>query len=61
MIKEEEKENLQKELLKEEIYTDYVKVGEINNQISEIDNQIEEIMKEWEELSIELDNIKSNL
>ena len=61
MIKEEEKENLQKELLREEIYTDYVKVGDINAQISQIDEEIENIMLEWEELNIELENIKNCL
>ena len=61
MIKEEEKENLQKELLREEIYTDYVKVGDINAQISQIDEEIENIMLEWEELNTELENIKNCL
>lgn len=61
MQKEEEKENLQNELLKEEIYTDYVKVGEINNQILVIDKEIEQIMLEWEKLSEELEIIKQEL
>lgn len=61
MIKEVEKENLQKELLREEIYTDYVKVGDINAQISQIDEEIENIMLEWEELNTELENIKNCL
>lgn len=61
MQKEEEKENLQNELLKEEIYTDYVKVGEINNQILDIDKEIEQIMLEWEKLSEELEIIKQEL
>lgn len=61
IIKEEEKENLQKELLREEIYTDYVKVGDINAQISQIDEEIENIMLEWEELNTELENIKNCL
>ena len=61
MQKEDEKENLQNELLKEEIYTDYVKVGEINNQILVIDKEIEQIMLEWEKLSEELEIIKQEL
>ena len=61
MQKEEEKENLQNDLLKEEIYTDYVKVGEINNQILVIDKEIEQIMLEWEKLSEELEIIKQEL
>ena len=38
----------QKELLKEEIYTDYKKVEEIQNQISDLNLKIEELMLEWE-------------
>ncbi len=61
MIKENEKELLQSELLREEIYTDYVKVGDINSQISNIDEEINNIMTEWEELNEELDNIKKEI
>ena len=61
MIKENEKETLQSELLREEIYTDYVKVGDINSQISKIDEEINNIMTEWEELNEELDNIKKEI
>ena len=61
MIKENEKESLQSELLREEIYTDYVKVGDINSQISKIDEEINTIMTEWEELNEELDNIKKEI
>ena len=61
MIKENEKELLQSELLREEIYTDYVKVGDINSQISKIDEEINNIMTEWEELNEELDNIKKEI
>ena len=49
MIKEEEKENLQKELLREEIYTDYKKVEEIQKEIDSLNLKIEELMMEWEE------------
>ena len=61
MIKENEKESLQSELLREEIYTDYVKVGDINSQISKIDEEINNIMTEWEDLNEELDNIKKEI
>ena len=60
-IKELDKESLQKDLLKEEIYTDYVKVGDINQQISKIDEEINIIMLEWENLNEELDNIKNEI
>ena len=60
-LKELDKESLQKDLLKEEIYTDYVKVGDINQQISKIDEEINIIMLEWENLNEELDNIKNEI
>ena len=60
-LKELDKESLQKDLLKEEIYTDYVKVGDINQQISKIDEEINIIMLEWENLNEELDNIKKEI
>ena len=40
----------QKELLKEEIYTDYKKVEEIQNKIDSLNSNIEELMNEWEEM-----------
>ena len=37
------------ELLKEEIYTDYKKVEEIQKEIDSLNLKIEELMMEWEE------------
>lgn len=48
--KEEEISNLQNELAKEEIYSDYVKVGEIQDKISVLNKEIEDNMISWEEL-----------
>lgn len=56
--KEEEIENLKTELTKEEIYTDYVKVGDIQEKISNLNKKLEENMAIWEELLEELENIK---
>ena len=49
---------LQEELLKEEIYTDYVKVGEINSEIEDLNNQIEESLLKWEEIEEKLNELK---
>ena len=46
---------LQEELLKEEIYTDYVKVGEINSEIDTINREIEEGFLKWEETQKKID------
>ena len=54
---EEDISNYQKELLKEEIYTDYKKVEEIQNKINLLNSTIEELMIEWEEMQ----NILSDL
>ena len=54
---ENEISNHQKTLLKEEIYTDYKKVEEIQNEINLLNFKIEELMIEWEELQ----NILSDL
>lgn len=55
-IAEEEKEisDLETELLKEEIYTNYVKTGEIQNKIDNLKNDIEEKMLLWEKLEEEI-------
>ena len=45
---------LNNELLKEEIYTDYEKLTTIQNEIQEMENKIDYNMNEWEELSSEL-------
>ena len=49
---------LQEELLKEEIYTDYVKVGEINSEIDILNKQIEESLLKWEEIQNKINELK---
>lgn len=56
--KEDEVQLLKEELTKEEIYSDYIKVGEIQEKINSLNQAIEEDMLEWETLTEELDNIK---
>ena len=46
---------LQEELLKEEIYIDYMKVGEINSEIDIINREIEECFLKWEETQKRID------
>ena len=41
---------LNEELLKEDIYTDYAKVQEIQNEIDELKKKIDSNMEKWEEL-----------
>ncbi len=48
--KEEQILILQNELTKEDIYADYVKVGEIQEKISTLNKELEENMISWEEL-----------
>ena len=48
---------LQQELLKEEIYTDYIKVGEINTEIETINQEIEEYLLKWEKIQKEIDEL----
>ena len=55
--KEEEIEYLKLELTKEEIYSDYVKVSEIQDRINSLNEALEAYMVEWEHLTEELDNI----
>ena len=55
---EEEVLILQEKLGLEEIYTNYIKVEEIQNQIKDLQNQIEEDMNEWEKLQEEVEEIK---
>ena len=45
---------LQQELLKEDIYTNYVKVGEINTEIDDLNKAVEESMLRWEEIQEKL-------
>ena len=56
--KEEEIEKLKLELTKEEVYSDYVKVGEIQGKINSLNQDIEVGMISWEEMQEELDEIK---
>ena len=55
--KEARVSELQEELLKEEIYTDYIKVGEINSEIETINQEIEEGLLKWEEIQKEIDEL----
>ena len=58
--KEEEIKALENELLKEEIYSDYIKVCEIENSITNLKSEIEDDMNKWETLQKELANINNN-
>ena len=49
--KEEEIKLIENEMQKEEISTDYVKLGELQEKIQKLNNEIEEKMIEWEELN----------
>ncbi len=42
--------NLQEELYKEEVYTDYLKSEEINQKIAKLSNELQELNNKWEEL-----------
>lgn len=59
--KEEEVQNLKLELTKEEIYTDYVKVGEIQEKINSLKICLEKDLLDWEKLQEDLDNINEVL
>lgn len=52
---EEEVKCLNEELLKEEIYTDYTKVQEVQNRIDELREKIDNNMEKWEELQESLE------
>ena len=54
--KEQQVEALQKEMLEDEISTDYEKLKELQDKIQELNNEIESNMSEWEELTDILDN-----
>lgn len=60
-ISEKEKniDDIQKELLKEEVYSDYIKVGELQNKINTLKKEIEENMNLWEQLQEELEKINN--
>ena len=55
---EEEIARLKVELTKEDVYSDYIKVGEIQEKIDSLNNEIESNMITWEELQQELEEIK---
>lgn len=59
--KEEEVQNLKLELTKEEIYTDYVKVGEIQEKINSLKICLEKDLLDWEKMQEDLDNINEVL
>lgn len=59
--KENEVSSLKNELLKEEIYSDYVKVTEIQEKIDKLNSEIEEEMTTWENVQEELEKLKSFL
>ncbi len=54
---EEEISHLQIELTKEEVYSDYIKVGELQEKISVLNKEIENSMDYWEEMQEEYNNI----
>lgn len=56
--KEESINKLQDELTKEEIYTDYIKVKEIQDEIDLLNSEIETNMAEWEEIQVILNNLE---
>lgn len=60
-ISEKEKniDDIQKELLKEEVYSDYIKVSELQNEINTLKKEIEENMNLWEQLQEELEKINN--
>ena len=49
--KEEKIKNIEKEMTKEEIFSDYVKLNELQEEIQKINHEIEEKMQEWETLN----------
>ncbi len=54
---EEEISNLQNELTKEEVYSDYIKVGEIQEKIDSLKKELENKMNSWEEYQENLENL----
>ena len=50
-------ESLKEELLKEEVYTDYVQVAKVQEEIDSINKKIEELMALWEEMQLEVESI----
>ena len=52
--KEQEIQDLEKEMTKEEIASDYIKLNELQQKIQKINQEIEEKMQEWEDLNKKL-------
>ena len=48
-------DELNEELLKEEVYTNYEKLTEVQNKIQNLNEKIENNMNEWEELASRLE------
>ena len=51
---EKKVENLKQMMLKEEIYTDYQKMNELQSQIDKLEVNLEKLMKEWEKLNLDM-------
>lgn len=54
-------EELNQKLQKEEIYTDYVKVSEINLEIEDLQKSMEESMLKWEQIQQEIGELSKNV
>lgn len=54
--KEKKVSDLKQELLKEEVYINYIKVTEINSQINDLECKIQENLMQWEEIQEKLLN-----
>ena len=52
--KEKKIQDIEKEMLKEDISSDYIKLNELQEKIQKINQEIEEKMQEWENLNDEL-------
>ncbi len=55
--RELERSNLQDELSKEEVYSDYIKVGEIQDKIDLLNKEIDEFMLSWEKCQEEIEKL----
>ena len=56
--REEEISKMQNELTKEEIYSDYIKVGEIQGKIDSLNKEIEENMESWEKYQEDIEELR---
>ena len=59
--KENEIDLLKQELTKEEIYSDYIKVGEVQEKIDVLNQELETNMLLWEEMQEELEELKLHI